>query len=118
MAMGSEIYILVKHEADDSISADTKTLSGKRIGVLKSAIAGVLDEYLLAHDVNAEVIVFEDYESLFDAFDLGNIEILAAEGDGAYGREHAEVIGSFGSSDYYLFVSKNRKDLLEELDNA
>ena len=118
MAMGSEIYILVKHEADDSISADTKTLSGKRIGVLKSAIADLLDEYLLAHDVNAEVIVFEDYESLFDAFDLGNIEILAAEGDGAYGREHAEVIGSFGSSDYYLCVSKNRKDLLEELDNA
>lgn len=118
MAMGTETYILLKHQNDERITADPGTLSGKKIGVLKSAIVDVLNEYLQSHDVKADVITFEDYESLFEAFDLGNIEVLAAEGDGAYGREYSEVLGHFGSSDYYLCVNIKRQDLLEDLDRA
>lgn len=46
------------------------------------------------------------------------MDVLAAEGDGAYGRENAEVICSFGSSDYYLCVNIQRDDLLQELNQA
>jgi signal transduction histidine kinase/FixJ family two-component response regulator len=116
--MGNESYSLVKHDEDITITSSLSSLSGKKIGVLKSAIADVLDEFLVSHSIEANVTQYDDYESLFDAFDSEEIEVLAAEGDGAYGREHAEVICTFGSSDYYMCVSIARPDLLEELDAA
>ncbi|MBQ7740381.1 MAG: response regulator [Eubacterium sp.] len=116
--MGSEIYSLVKHESDNVSSPDPATLSGKKIGVLKSAISDTLKHYLAQHDVKADIVTFDDYEDLFKAFDDEKVDILAAEGDGAHGRNNAEVICSFGSSDYYLCVNKKRKDLITQLNAA
>ena len=116
--MGSETYSLVKHDNDPEVTADPGSISGKKIGVLNSAMLNVLNAWLQQKSVSAEVITYEDYTDLFSAFDKGSIDILAAEGDGAYGREHAEVLCSFGSSNYYLCVSIQRPDLLEELNLA
>ncbi|WP_051464996.1 response regulator [Butyrivibrio sp. FCS014] len=116
--MGNEIYTLVKHDDDTSVTYSPSSVSGKRIGVLQSAIVDILEGYLNEQSINAQVVTFDDYESLFDAFDNKEVDILAAEGDGAYGRDHAEVICTFGTSDYYLCVSKSRPDLLAELDQA
>ena len=116
--MGNEVYTLVKHDDDSSVTFSTSTISGKRIGVLKSAIEDILNAYLTDNSINAEIVTFDDYESLFTAFDTKAVDILAAEGDGAYGRDHAEVICTFGTSDYYLCVSKKRADLLTELNEA
>jgi len=117
-AMGNESYNLVKHDTDTETTADPSTLNGKRIGVLDSAMVDVLNRYLSDHHVAAEVVRFSDYEHLFAAFDSGDLDILAAEGDGAYGRDHAEVLFAFGASDYYLCVNINRPDLLAELNTA
>ncbi len=116
--MGNEIYTLVKHDFDTDITVSPASMEGRRIGVLKSAVCDTLKEYLSAQSITAEVITFDDYESLFTAFDSKEVDILAAEGDGAYGRDHAEVICTFGTSNYYLCVAKNRPDLLQELDEA
>ena len=94
------------------------TLNGRKIGVLDSAMVDVLMTFLTEHSIQAEVVKFNDYEPLFEAFDRHEIDILAAEGDGAYGREHAELLCPFGSSDYYLCVSISRPDLLAELNTA
>ncbi len=118
LPMGNEIYTLLKHEATSDVTTDLATLSGVKIGVLKSAIADSLKDYLEAHNVEAELVYFDDYESLFDAFDQNEISVLAAEGDGAYGRAHAEVLCNFGTTDYYLCVNIKRQDLLSELDIA
>lgn len=117
-AMGSETYTLVKHDDDPDITYATSSMSGKKIGVLKSAVADVLNNYLKEQSLDVDVITFDDYESLFEAFDSKKVDILAAEGDGAYGRSHAEVICTFGHSDYYLCVNIKRKDLLDELNVA
>ena len=87
--MGNETYSLVKHEDDIDITLDPSTLNGRRIGVLDSAMVEVLRTYLDEHSIQAEVVTFRDYEPLFEAFDTHDIDILAAEGDGAYGRDHA-----------------------------
>ncbi|WP_295092788.1 ATP-binding protein [Ruminococcus sp.] len=118
LPMGSETYHFVKHETDSDITADPKSFYGRRIGVLDSAMVDTLKEYLDSHCIIADVIAFSDYERLFVEFDSKNIDILVAEGDGAYGREHAEVLFPFGGSDYYLCVSKSRRDILSELDTA
>ena len=117
-AMGNESYSLVKHITDTAITSEPSTLAGKRIGVLNSALLGALNTFLLQHNVSAQVMAYDDYATLFSAFDSNEVDVLAAEGDGAYGRENSEVLYAFGSSDYYLCVSINRPDLLRELDLA
>ena len=117
-AMGNETYSLVKHDSDSDITLNLSTLNGKKIGVLDSAMVQVLDKFLTEHSIQAEVVKFRDYEPLFAAFDKHEIDILAAEGDGAYGRDHAELLCPFGTSEYYLCVSKKRPDLLKELNTA
>ena len=116
--MGSESYYLVKHKQDVSITPDPETLNGCRIGVLDSAMVGVLNQYLDEHQVTAEVVAYPDYTQLFGAFDSHDVDVLAAESDGAHGREHSEVLTVFGASDYYLCVNIHRPDLLEELNSA
>ena len=116
--MGNESYYLVKHDTDENITAESDTLNECTIGVLDSAMVGVLNQYLDDHHVNAEVVTYSDYTQLFSAFDNHQVDVLAAESDGAYGRDHSEVLGIFGASDYYLCVNINRPDLLAELNTA
>lgn len=117
-AMGSETYSLVKHESDSSINANYNTLNGKTIGVLNSAMVDTLEKFLRSHNVKAIIVPFDDYDLLFQAFDSAQVDVLAAEGDGAYGRESAEILYPFGASDYFLCVSIHRPDLLALLNTA
>ncbi|MCR5338063.1 MAG: transporter substrate-binding domain-containing protein, partial [Lachnospiraceae bacterium] len=116
--MGNESYYLVKYDEDRDITADPATLNGCKIGVLDSAMVDVLHQYLDDHHVDAKVITYPDYTHLFEAFDSREVDVLAAESDGARGREHSEVLTVFGTSDYYLCTNKNRPDLLAELNLA
>ena len=116
--MGNESYYLVKHDTDENITAESDTLNECTIGVLDSAMVGVLNQYLDDHHVNAEVVTYSDYTQLFSAFDNHQVDVLAAESDGAHGRDHSEVLGIFGASDYYLCVNINRPDLLAKLNTA
>lgn len=116
--MGKESYYLLKHDDDESTNASPSSLAGKSIGVLDSAMADVLQSFLDRNSVDASVVRFSDYPYLFSAFDENKVDILACESNGAYSRENAEVLSSFGSSDYYLCVSKDRDDLLKELNEA
>ena len=117
-AMGHESYNLVKHEGDTGISADPKTLAGKKIGVMESAIVDALNQFLESHSVKAEVITFPDYDSLFTAFNAKELDVLAGEGDSGFSAENAVILYSFGASDYYLAVNVKRPDLLEQLNTA
>ena len=116
--MGNESYYLVRLDTRTEITADPATLNGRKIGVLDSAVAGVLDKYLEEHHIDAEVITYADHTELLNAFGAGEMDVLAAESDGVYGRDHVEVLSSFGASDYYLCVNKKRPDLLAELNTA
>ena len=117
-AMGSESYYLVRHDTDTDITQDTDTLNGRKIGVLDSAMISTLNTFLQEHAIQAEVTVFPDHTELFGAFDSHEVDILVAESDGAYGRDHAVPLLVFGSADYYLCVSIQRPDLLSSLNEA
>jgi len=118
LPMGNETYSLVKHISDDEITTNPQSFSGKTIGVLDSAMVDVLNRYLDEHGVQAIVKVYNDYSDLYTAFDANELDILAAEGDGTSDRDDAEVICPFGTSAYFLCVSKVRPDLLSELNEA
>ncbi|MDO4804427.1 MAG: transporter substrate-binding domain-containing protein [Lachnospiraceae bacterium] len=116
--MGSEAYYLVKQDTATDITSDPATLNGKKIGVLDSAMVGVLNQYLEDNHVTANVVAYPEHAPLFSAFDTRNLDVFVAESDGAYAREHAEVLCAFGASEYYLCVSIQRPDLLAELNEA
>ena len=116
--MGNESYYLVKYDGEKNITSDPITLNGSKIGVLDSAMFDALKQYLDENHVTAEVITYPDYTQLFEAFDSHEINVLAAESDGAHGREHSEVLTVFGTSDYYLCVNIKRPELLAELNSA
>ena len=116
--MGKETYNLVKHRDDNTVTANPATLAGKTIGVLDSAVSEALNKFLAEKHVVAEVKTYEDYTTLLSAFDSGQLDVLAAEGSGTYGRDNAEVLAPFGSSNYFLCVSAKRPDLLAQLNAA
>ena len=116
--MGSETYNLIKHVNDNKVTADPSTMNGRKIGVLESAVADSLKKYLDEHKITADVKVYSDNKDMFEDFDKDVIDVLAVEGDGAYGRNNVEVLCSFGASDYYLCVDINNKKLLKELNTA
>jgi len=118
LPMGNETYSLIKHIGDGSITVDVATLEGKRVGVLNSAMADTLKEFLQEHNAQAEVVLFDNYDPLFKAFDDNEVDVVAVEGDGTYGRTNAELLYHFGASDYFLCVSKKRADLLADLNIA
>lgn len=119
LPMGKEDYILIKHESDLSITPVYATLNGKKIGVLNgAAMLAVINDFLSAHNISAQVLPFDSYEELSSGFDKQDFDILLAESDGTSERDYAEVLYSIGSADYYLCVSRTRPDLLEELNVA
>lgn len=118
LPMGAESYGLVKHTDDVIEITGPKSLNGRTIGVLDSAIVNVLKDYLDSNNVIAKVVPYRNYESLLRAFDRKEIDILAAEYDGTYDRHHAETLFSFGETNYYLGVNKNDTTLLKELNQA
>ena len=118
LRMGFETYNLIKHSTDPDITSDPETQNGLTFGVLNSAIADELQNYLDSNQIEANVVTYDDYEPLFAAFDKKQIDILASEDDGISNRNRAEVLCPFGSCDYYLCVNIRRGDLLYELNRA
>lgn len=116
--MGNEPCSLLRHDTDTEVTSDPSTLEGKRIGVMKGAAEGLLQEFLNSHNVYAEVAAYEDHDDLRKDFKDHEIDVLAVEGDGAYGQKHAQIIAVFGASDYYLCVNPDRPDLLGQLNEA
>lgn len=116
--MGHENYILIKHDSDVQVTADPATMNGKSVGVLEGVIENTLNDYLAKYSVNAEVKPYPDYTVLFEAFDNNELDILAAETDGTYGRKDAEVLTQFGETYLYMCTNINRPELLEQLNSA
>ena len=58
--MGNETYSLVKRDSDMDITAEPSSIAGKRIAVLDSAMVGVLEEWLQAKGITADIMRFAD----------------------------------------------------------
>ena len=119
LPMGTDAYYIYTNPDNEEISADNiSSLNGKKVGVTKNSIQR---EYFLKwadiHDVKVELIetTTPDEESLkqlgskFDAFVTLDV----------YGEpDVAAPVCKIGSSDFYFVLSKDRSDLLSELDAA
>lgn len=116
--MGTEAYGFVKNHDDIFITTDPHTLNGVKIGVLESAVENTLRDYLEKNHISAQVITYSNNNNMVAAFNRREIHVMAAEYDGTYERNHAELLFSFGSADYYLCANIKDESLIKDLNFA
>ena len=120
LPMGSETYyIFVAPDNGEITSEDYATLNGKRIGVNRDSIQKDLFlTWAAHHDIHAELIELTDSQSAsmamlrdgrLDAYIT--MDVFGSSGD-------VEPVWKIGASDFYFAVSRDRHDLLAELDAA
>ena len=118
--MGSELYYLYIHPENEEISIeDETTLSGKKVGVTAGSIQKDLFlEWAAPRGISVDLVQLECSEEESLAM-MAKGEIDAFITLDTYGDpETAAPLWKIGASDFYFAVSKNRPDLLEELDKA
>ena len=120
LPMGEELYYLYVNPENREISADDyKTLNGKKVGITRGTVQkGLFESWLEARGISVELMELDSSEAeslnmlhkgMMDAFIT-----LDTYGD----PEIAVPLWKIGSSDFFFAVSKQRADLLPELDAA
>ena len=120
LPMGAESYYLfIRADNDEIRPGQYNTLNGKRVGINKGSIQEMLfREWEEENGVTAEIIYLEGTEE-------DSLKMLQNGEIDAYLTLDATLhLGTFlpiekiGQSDFYFAVSKDRPDLLEELNYA
>ena len=118
--MGFEAYYIYKKAGNDAISgSDLGTLSGKRVGTLTNNLMTVFFEsWMNETGADCEEVLFDDFQSRDDAFAAGEIDALIAVNNNVPSNSGLVPVVKVGESSYFLAVTKNRPDLLAELNQA
>ncbi len=120
LPMGSELYYLYVSPENKSITAeDPASLNGKKVGVTKSSVQKDLFlRWAEERSVTADLVEQEcSEEESLGLLTKGQLDAFVTLD--TYGNpESAVPVWKIGSSDFYFAVSKNRPDLLAELNAA
>lgn len=118
--MGTEWYYLyIDADNDDIRSDDLTTFNGKKIGVNKDSIQeGLLRDWLKKNNITADVIpMTKTVDECTAMVTDGQLDVYVSL-DSISSVKRVLNVGRIGSSDYYFAVSKERPDLLKELNFA
>lgn len=115
---GKDTYWLyVRKDQSDLAGGSLQKLNGCKIGVTDGSYQeSLLRQWLQSSAVNAEIVGFSGYNEMMPALDSGNVDAIVAP-DLATSYDYLAVV-SIGFSDFYFAVSKQRPDVLEELNSA
>lgn len=117
-AMGREAYYIYAPIGLEQIqSEDLSTLNGKKIGVTRGTIMEqMLQEYLAGHGYKSQIIPQDDYESMHEAMERGDLDACVLSDN--FVATDVEQIAMIGRTDLYFAVAPGREDLLEQLNTA
>ena len=117
--MGKDTYFLYVN-ADDykDISENSRQLSDKTIGVVKETyMFDCLSDWLEVNELECNYKCFDDLKEVEKAFIDGTVDGLVTVNNNISVEEAGMPFDKVGSSDYYIAVSLQREDLLNELNN-
>ena len=120
LPMGTEEYYIFSSPGNQVISPDDySTLNGKRIGVNKGSVqVGMYNEWAARNDVHAELVELTTHEDeSLKMLEKGDLDAYITP-DAFADPEHLTPVVKIGSSDYFFAVSKERTDLIEDLNRA
>lgn len=115
---GRETYLLyTTRQHAELMKGDIHALNHCRIGVTEGSYQeGLLKDWLIQNEIQAEVLYHNGYDRLMAALDAGELDAIVTP-DLALSYAYEPIV-SIGFSDYYFGVSKSRPDLLKELNAA
>ena len=118
--METDRYYLYKHSDDSTInSSSLSSFNGKKIGLLKNnRISDFAEDWAANKNVGVQLIYFDSFDELHEAFENGEIDLEPRTLDGGSDSAEITAVVSLGGEASYLAVSKQRPDLLEELNEA
>lgn len=115
---GKDTYLLyTTRNHVELTTGDISKLNHCKIGVTEGSYQeGLLNDWLLSNDIQAETIKYDGYETMMAALDEGKIDAIATP-DLATSYDYMPIV-NIGFCDYYFAVPKSRPDLLKELNAA
>lgn len=116
--MGYESYYLFVRSKETSITRDAETLRGKKIGTIPGLLQDAIGTWLADRNIKSEIVVFEDVYQRDVALEQGDIDAFIGEGSSVSVNEFNKPLLKIASVNMYLCVSKNRPDILKELNMA
>ena len=120
LAMGEESYYLYI-DADNAVITpeDLHSLNGKKIGVNKGSFqSGLLRNWAEQNELSVTIVELTDDEAYFmHMLAEGEIDALVSM-DNLGAEKRVIPVCKIGASDYFFAVSKQRPDLLHELNSA
>lgn len=120
LPMGKEKYYLYADLKHTNISAsDTKTLDGKRVGLLKGSIqATQFYEWEKKHDLHLKHIYVTSFENAKKKVADRKLDCLVSTETPQLVENGMSATYTVGGSDIYFVINKKRPDLKEKLDDA
>ena len=116
--MGYESYYLFIRGDDSTITVDSSTLNGKKIGTISGLLEKSIREWLENNGVNAQIIVYNDVTDRDLALKNGEIDAFIGEGASVGSKENIVPLLKIKNVDMYVCVAKDRLDLLQDLNLA
>ena len=121
ISMGSEEYYIFIHENNKDITGDDySTFNGKKVGVNRGSIQeDIFRQWEKDNNISTEIIEMSSSdEESFNMLKRGEIDMYLTLYQYADLYPDAEPICRIGYSDYYFALSKDRSDLLADLNMA
>ncbi|MGN0701883.1 MAG: transporter substrate-binding domain-containing protein [Lentihominibacter sp.] len=119
-AMGTDQYYLYKRYDDNTIDlADISTFSGKKVGGIRNnQVTALTLEWMKEKNINLDVVYYDSFEEQEEAFGKGEVDLLAQTINNVLKLDDITVVAKIGEDPFYLAVSKNRADLLADLNES
>ena len=119
-AMGLDRYYLYKRADNDEIDAnDPASFNGKRIGLLpNNRMTEFALRWLEENDIDAQLVYYDSFEEMDADFERGEIDLEPSTYERSLKTEGITSVASLGRESYYMAVSRQRPDLLSELNEA
>lgn len=115
--MGSETYYLYARNQNDIFSDSYDSLNGKTLCIDKTTYHyKILQDWLKDKNITLNM-TFKDFTNVSEEdFNKGIFDLFVSMDSVA--EPHWEPLFKLGKSDIYIAISKNKPELLEELNNA
>ena len=119
-AMGMDQYCIYKRTEDTSISVnDLSSFAGKKVGgIIDSRMTVLTEQWISENQPDMEMVYFNSYQEQDAAFEKGEIDLMTQTFSNVMGRQGISLVLEVGEEPFYLAVSKQKSNLLAELNNS
>jgi diguanylate cyclase (GGDEF)-like protein len=117
--MGAENYYIYVYDSSPLSTKGIQEIKGRTIGANKdSMMEMLLRKWNKEGGYNVDIRTFSGNEALYENFDLNRVDAVVDTDNAITPEDEMVPLARIGSSDYYLAVSAQRRDLLAQLNVA